>query len=319
MPEAPPAPEPARTLKQNLVRDVGPVFAVLFVALALWVGFTIVAPEDAEAADPVAPVAVYSAERDSAASTALAGARRSALEAALPLRAAVRDLAGFADAALLAEVGTAVAALDAALAGVEAAEVIDAASATHAAVPAFVERLAVDADARIAGATSADPVVLQTARETVGAVRLAAQNDRTGLAATFTPMRAAVESAVASHVQALARTTAESEADDWEAEPVPAPSGGCARSDLFCVKPLVVTALGAYVGTCPAGTMPHVFDVWANPGTITLDYPFDYVYSVMDGHNLAVEHCDPEGVPGAPHGPGPEPLPSPAPVPTTSW
>ncbi|GAA1964103.1 hypothetical protein [Agromyces allii] len=315
MPDAPTEPERARTpLKQILIRDVGPVLAVLLITFGLWVGFTIIAPEDAQAADPATPVVVYAAERDAAADTALAGARRSALEAALPLRAAVRDLTGFSDAALLAEVGGAVAALDAAIADGERPEVLAATAAARAAVPAFIERLAVDADARIAGATSADPVALQTARDTVGAVRQAAQHGRAGLAATFTPMRGAVEAAVASHAQALARTTAESEADDSEADdsgadPVPAPTEECAGSPLFCVKPLVVTTLGAYVGTCPAGTMPHVFDLWSNPGSITLDYPFDYVYTVMDGHNLAVEHCDPEGVPGAPHGPGPESLP----------
>ncbi|KQM82478.1 hypothetical protein [Agromyces sp. Leaf222] len=314
MPEAPPAPEPARTLKQNLVRDVGPVFAVLFVALALWVGFTIVAPEDAEAADPVAPVAVYSAERDSAASTALAGARRSALEAALPLRAAVRDLAGFADAALLAEAGTAVAALDAAIAGVEAAEVVDATSATHAALPAFVERFAADAEARIAGATSAEPAMLQGARTAVDALRRASQTDRAGVAAGFAPMRSAVEAAVASHVAALALAESESEAeaDDETLEPEPATGGtdfcaGVTTSTMFCPEPLVVTTLGAYVGACPAGTMPHVFESMMAPGTITLDYPFEYTYSVMDEVHLSVMHCDPEGSMGAPHGPGPEP------------
>ena len=313
MPEAPPAPEHARTLKQILVRDVGPVFAVLFVALALWVGFTIVAPEDAEAADPVAPVVVYSAERDAAASTALAGARRSALEAALPLRAAVRDLAGFSDAALLAEVGAAVAALDTAIAGDAAPKVIDATSAMHLAVPAFVERLAADAEARIAGATSADPAALQGARDAVGALRQASQADRAGIAAGFAPMRSAVEAAVASHVEALAPAESDVEADadasDTEPDPVATdPCAGVTTSTTFCPQPLVVTTLGAYVGTCPAGTMPHVFETMTAPGTITLDYPFDYTYSVMDEVHLSVMHCDPEGTTGdVPHGPGPEP------------
>lgn len=306
MPDAPTEPERARTpLKQILIRDVGPVLAVLLITFGLWVGFTIIAPEDAQAADPATPVVVYAAERDAAADTALAGARRSALEAALPLRAAVRDLTGFSDAALLAEVGGAVAALDAAIAGGEHPEVLDETAVLRAAVPAFVERLAVDADTRIAAAESADPALLQGARDAVGALRQALQAERAALVTSFAPMRAAVEAALASHAVALAEAEDESEADDWEAEPVPAPSVECAG----CVKPLVVTTLGAYVGTCPAGTMPHVFDLWANPGSITLDYPFDYVYSVMDGHNLAVEHCDPEGASGAPHGPGPESLP----------
>ncbi|MFF2371419.1 hypothetical protein [Agromyces sp. NPDC058110] len=208
MPEAPTAPERARTpLKQILVRDVAPVLAVLLITLGLWVGFTIIAPENAVAADPAEPVVVYAAERDSAPSTALAGVRRAALEAALPLRTAVRDLDGFADAALLAEIGAAVGALDDALDGGRPTEILAATADLRATEPTFVERVAADAEARIAAAPYADQPLLQVATEAVAALRQSAHADRGVLVAAFAPVRAAVEAAEADHAAWLD--------DDW--------------------------------------------------------------------------------------------------------
>ncbi|SFR70510.1 hypothetical protein SAMN05428970_0964 [Agromyces sp. CF514] len=318
MPEAPNAPERARTpLKQVLVRDVAPVLAVLLITFGLWVGFTIIAPENAEAADPAEPVVVYSAERDYVVSTALAGARRGALDAVVPLRAAVKQLDGFADAAILADARKAIAALDAALSGDETSDVVAATAVVREALPGIVERFAANADARIAAAASADAALAQRARDAVAAVRAASASERAALAAGFAPMRARVEAAEASHAEAVARAAAEaaeeaeSDSDGGSSDGGPGPLIDCADSTTstpWCPQPLVVTTLGAYVSSCPAGTWGHVFDLWMAPGTITLDYPFPYTYSVMDGTNLSALHCDPESADTSiPHGPGPLP------------
>lgn len=317
MASAPPANDRARPERLELVRTLGAV-AVLGVLVALvWCGAVLLAPADEATADGVA---VIGAEHESAEVGAIAGMRRSALTVASPLRAVERDLAGFTDPTILAEIADELAALDAVLAGGDAAAMKDAVARVSDAVPPLLVRVVADAEARIAAGASADSGVVQAARASTGAVR---GSGGSPTAEQLASMRVAVEAVTASHAAAVEaerlRAAAEAEGDSTgdgsggSDVPTSGDDGMCADGTFSydCMPALTVTALGAHVSSCPAGTLSHVFDVGIRSGAVTLDYPFEYEYTA-DGNHLSVMHCDPEGWGDSPaHGPGPLPDPPP--------
>ncbi|MFF2273925.1 hypothetical protein ACFVTX_16735 [Agromyces sp. NPDC058136] len=317
MASAPPPNDRARTDRLQLARLLGAGAVLVLLAAAVWGGVTLLVPADGASAETVE---VIGPEYESVEIGAVAGMRRFGFAAASPLRAAERDLAGFSDPVILAEIADELAALDVALEGGDAETLRDAVARIDGTAPALIERVLVDAEARIAAGSSADAGVIQAAWDASGAIR------SVGVAASggeFATMRAAVEAVTASHAAAVeaARVRAADEAEETSgggattggagATPTPGGGGCIVVGPGGCGGPIVVTALGSYVGSCPAGTMSHVFDARLRSGAVTLDYSFEYTYSI-DGHGLAVMHCDPEGWGDSPaHGPGPLPDPVP--------
>lgn len=317
MVSAPPANDRARSNRLQLARTLGAGAVLVLLAAAVWGGVTLLAPTGEASAEVVE---VIGPEHESAEIGAIAGIRRSGLAAASPLRAAARDLAGFTDPAILAALADELAALDLELAGDDASAMRDAVARVADAAPSLLERVVVDAEARIAAGASADPGVVQAAWDSSGAVRAAGGSPAPE---QFGSMRAAVEAVTASHAAAVEAERQRAAAATEDDSSGGGGSGGgdgstsgahglCADGTFSydCAPPLTVTALGANVSSCPAGTMSHVFEVGFRTGAVTLDYAFQYVYTT-DGQVLTVMHCDPEGEEwGAPaHGPGPLPDP----------
>ncbi|WP_394552900.1 hypothetical protein ACDF64_00845 [Agromyces sp. MMS24-JH15] len=296
--------------RHRLTAALSGLAAAGLLAACVWGAITVFGPGDDLDEEPAV---VATAVRHAPVLTALAGTRRHALAASEPLRAAVRDLDGFSDAALVAEARTAVETLDAALEADDPDAVADAADALEGLRADLVERFVVHAEGRLAGATAADPAVLQAAHDAAGAVRSASAAE---LSARFAPLRAAVEAAIASHDQRTAEEAARRAAagggsggsgqapgtDEWRrCHPLGIMYPG--QDYQPCDADVVVTALGAHVDACPEGTLSHIADIMGfRSGAVTLDYPFPYFYTVEGGHNIAVFHCDSPAGFGTPHG-----------------
>lgn len=207
----PDVPSPSFRRALELLRAAAPRLSAFAIAVALIVAVgwaTSLLAANRVQAEPVAPQ-VAAPVREAPATTALAGARRAVLSVVAPLRVASRDLSGFSDPSLLAEIDAAVTAAEGALDG-EPAAVLGAAEAHLAARSALVERIAVDAESRLAAASLAEAGPRQTALDAIAATRTARPLD---LSTRFAPMRAAVEAAIANHDAVAA---AQAEADDWD-------------------------------------------------------------------------------------------------------
>ncbi|QAY73234.1 hypothetical protein ET445_07610 [Agromyces protaetiae] len=311
-----PQSKPARSRPRGVHPAAVLTAAVAIVAAAL-ASFVFFPPQPAERAEAVAPV--FSAHEPGA--TALAGAHRGALAASAGLRAATVDLAGFADQAILDDTATVLAALDEAATSGDPTALLEATALFESIAPALVERFAADAEGRLTGYPLADGATAQAVRDAAAALRSAEASD---LAGRFAPLRAAVEAAAANHAQAeAAAAEAAARASGGSGSGGSGRTGGgaggspdasstpnCALFPRFttCGPPPVVTALGSYVASCPPQTLAHVFQGRSETGPVTLDFSFTYTYRI-DGHFVAVMHCDPEPSSNEPHGPGPLPEP----------
>ncbi|WP_127794165.1 hypothetical protein [Agromyces sp. LHK192] len=319
---------PARSARLRRALSAGATTALPFaIVVALVCGAAVLfGPAAAERADaedvPPTSAPVLTAERHEASTVSLAGVRRTALATADPLRAAVRDLEGFGEAAALAEAVALLAAIDGAVAAGDADGIVHASAALHTARAALVERLVAHTEQHLAAATSADPSLLQAAHDAAAAVRSAPDG---ALADRFAPLRATIEAAVADHERRAAEAAAreaEADDDDWSSggsSGGAAPGGGAVdtcrpmgiiqddQDSMPCQPDVVVTALGAHVAACPDGTMSHVFEMRSRQvGAVTLSYDFAYHYTISSRHNVAVFHCDRADLfELPPHGPGP--------------